>query len=255
MRFVKPALTAIVVFPWAGVLAFASCARTSCQPDRTPDAAIEASAEAAVDATFSSTQARVENRTRSTVSVYASFGSDSVVGPQNWPFCATLDAGGCTFSLAPSAGQDLPTGGSYLNVTLSFNEAAGCQVSLGELNIGNPAWSQDTANISLVNGWNADIEIDVKTDGATTTLGPTKGPVHNEAAFGVYPNGCDICVAKQQPPCGIEPCGSPDGSPASCGCKAGTQYNPTVPCQYSFQRGSNATVALVGYGIPASKKR
>jgi len=262
MRLLKPTLAFLVMFPWAGVAAVVSCGRTGCHPTPQADAGSVSDAQAPSDAPVDAgpqSRARVENRTYSTVLVFASFGSDSVVGPQNWPFCTALDAGGCSLSLGPDAGRDLPTDGEYLNVTLSFNQPPGCQVSLGELNIGNPDWAEDTANISLVNGWNADLEIDIGdgwSDVGMTRLGPTQGPLHNAGAFGVYPNGCDICVAKQSPPCGIQPCGSPDGSPASCGCKVGSQYDPKVPCQWSFAHGLVATVALVGYGgVPAMKKK
>jgi len=205
-----------------------SCSGKRCQPS-TP----EAGSDAAV------TQARVFNKTATSTTVYAQFGADSEVGPADWPFCG--DASPCSFPLAADAGQSLPTLGKHLNVTLSFDQSPQCTTTLGELDIGNPQWTEDTANISLVNGWSNDIEIDVS---GSQTLGPTKGPNGNASIYGVYPNGCDICVARQSPPCGISPCGGPDGSPASCGCKAGTQYNPTVPCQASFARGSNVTVAL-----------
>jgi hypothetical protein len=190
---------------------------------------------------------RVANRTGTPTTAYVSFGADSKV--TTFPFCG--DAGGCSFNLAAGASQDLPTGGAYLNITLSFDQAVGCKVSLGEVNVNNPAWNEDTANISLVNGWSNDLEItsslpDASAD-AAIVLGPTKGPNGNETVFGVYPNGCDICVAKQSPPCGITPCGSPDGSPGICGCKAGTQYAPTVPCQASFARGQDITLALVSH--------
>jgi len=215
---------------------------SSCSPPAQSDGSSEAGG------TWS--HARVQNRTGAPATVFISFGAGSKV--TTFPFCG--DSGECSFTLAPGGIQDLPAGGSYLNATISFNAAASCNVTLGEIDISNPAWTSDTANISLVNGWSNDIEIDVTSpDGGVLLLGPTQGPNNNANVFGVYPNGCDICVAKQIPPCGITPCGSPDGSPASCGCKAGTQYNPTIPCQASFARDSAiVTIAIVQLdaGIP-----
>jgi hypothetical protein len=220
----------------AGMMAGAGCSR--CQPGGRDAGAPEGAP--------SWNSAVVSNLTPSPVTAYISFGADSVV--RSFPFCG--DSGGCSFPLAPGSSQPLPTGGAYLNATISFQAAPGCNVSLGEINLGNPSWTEDTANISLVNGWNDDIEIAVtSSDGGVLLLGPTLGPTGNASVFGVYPNGCDICVARQSPPCGIVPCSGP-----SCGCKAGTQYNPAVPCQASFGRaGAVVKVALVDRdaGVPA----
>ena len=216
---------AVMIMSW-----MVACSGRGCSPSLPDGAASESGAPYS--------HAQVVNRTSTPTTAYVSFGSDSVVTAASWSFCG--DAGGCSFQLAPDAGQDLPTAGQYLNATISFDQSPQCQVTLGEFNINNPAWVQDTTNISLVNGWSNNIEIDV----GDASLGPTQGPSNNATVFGVYPNGCDICVARQKPPCGITPCGSPDGSPATCGCKAGTQYNPTVPCQFSFDRGSTVIVAL-----------
>ncbi len=224
---------AAIVMSW-----MLACSGRGCSPSPSPDAA-------APESSAPYSRAQVVNRTTTPTTAYVSFGSDSVVTAASWSFCG--DAGGCSFQLAPDAGQDLPTAGQYLNATISFDQSPACQTTLGEVNINNPAWVQDTTNISLVNGWSNNVEIDVgdgMSDVGMTVLGPTQGPVNNATVFGVYPNGCDICVAKQSPPCGITPCGTPDGSPSSCGCKAGTQYNPTVPCQASFNRGATVVVAL-----------
>ena len=207
----------------------ASCTR-ACPPTPQADAAVPSDAG-------SYSHVRVTNRTPSPTTVYASFGADSKV--TTFPFCG--DVGGCSFNLAPSASQDLPTGGAYLNVTLSFDQAPSCNVTLGEINVSNPAWNQDTANISLVNGWSNDIEIDVGTGDAGIVLGPTKGPNGNESVFGVYPNGCDICVARQNPPCGMKP--------GKDGCKKGPdQYHPDVLCQWQgLKMGGGETIQVL-YG-------
>jgi len=180
----------------------------------------------------------VVNRTLTPTTVYVSFGGNSKVGPTDWPFCG--DAGGCSFPLAPSASQVLPSFGRALNVTLSFDQAPGCNTTLGELNFNIPGWTQDTTNISLVNGWSNDIEIDVSDAAA---LGPTRGADANADVYGVFPVACDICVARSAPPCGFDAAGCTVAG--SCGCKSGTQYNPTVPCQESFAPGAFVAVALV----------
>jgi hypothetical protein len=189
--------------------------------------------------TGSTSHARVQNRTATATTVYVSFGAGSqIVG---WPFCADAGAGVCSFSLGPWKNQDLPSDGKWLNATISFDAPPGCGVSLGELDLGNPSWTHDTADISLVNGWNRNLEIVISGD---RSLGPTNGPDANASAYGVFPNGCDVCVARESPPCGMQPCGSPDAGGA-CGCKGGTQYAPSVPCQESFARGPFVTVARV----------
>jgi hypothetical protein len=190
------------------------------------------------DASLLST-ATVTNRTGAQVTVYVSFGANSQINAKDWPFCKEVPSG-CKFDLAPSASQDLPSYGEALNVSLSFSAPAGCGVSLAEVNFNIPGWSQDTANISLVNGWNRDLEIDVAD---AETLGPTNGPDANSGVYGVFPVACDLCVSRGDPPCGYDAGGCTKAG--SCGCKSGTQYNPTPPCQESFARGSNVTVALV----------
>jgi len=198
---------------------------------------------------------RVENRTDAGTTVFVSWGSGNQVAP--WPVCG--DSGTCSFPLAGGTGQDLPTGGAYLNATFAFDKFPACATTLGEVDLGNTTWLQDTANISLVNGWSNDVEIDVAGGGergGMLVLGPTRGPdwgpIGNRDVFGVYPPGCDICVARDKnAPCGFKECGDPDGSPPECGCKAGTQYDPKIPCQASFPKGSSVVLALVAGIEPA----
>jgi hypothetical protein len=212
-------------------LLFAACSRCNPGPAPTPDGATDA----ASDAGPTGSTATVTNRTDAATTVYLSFGTNS----QAWPPCG--DAGGCSFPLAPGASQPLPTAGLPLNATLAFGAVPGCGVSLAEFNFAIPGWSQDTANISLVNGQNANIEIDVS---GYQTLGPTTSG-SNATVYGVYPVACDICVARSQPPCGFDASGCTEAG--SCGCKAGSQYSPTVPCQESFDAGAVVTIALVGH--------
>lgn len=188
------------------------------------------------------TQVIVSNLTDASAVVNVSIGADSVVQPSSWSFCP--DAGsGCTFNLAAGQMQSLPTGGDYLNASIAFNGPVGCGSTIAEFTANNTN-GYGTADVSLVNGWNADVQI--------TVNGQTLGPAiagNDSQVSGVFPNGCDICVARQRPPCGIVPCGSsPNDGGQACGCKTGGQYTPTVPCQVTYQQadaGSLVNVALV----------
>lgn len=182
--------------------------------------------------------AMVTNGTTQDAIVFVSFGSDSVVLPGDWTFCHATSKLDCNFPIQSKVIQPLPLAGKYLNATFVFN-GQGCGTTKAELNINNPKW-YDIADVSLVDGYSNEIEIAVgaaaeqtepeKTsrDGATKdgkiVLGPPHGKDGNEKVFGLYPYGCDICVARQKPPCAIA-----SGGP---GCKGGTQYKPDVPCQF-----------------------
>lgn len=190
----------------------------------------------------------MSNLTDASAQVNISVGSDSVVLPSTWDFCH-VDAGlMCSFKLAAGISRALPTGGQYLNASIAFNSPVGCSGPSGGPTIAeftaNNLNGYGTADVSLVNGWNAKVEILV--DGQT--LGPAKWQ-HNENVSGVFPYGCDICVARQNPPCGIPACGSsPNDGGQGCGCKPGGQYNPMVPCQITYQKadaGSLLNVALL----------
>jgi len=186
-----------------------------------------------------STTVTVTNTTSSPVTVNVAFSAASVVTPSQWSFC-NVDAGlTCAFTLTASPGpgnsQSLPLAGQYLNATLAFNSTPSCNSTKAELNVNNPTW-YDIVDVSLVDGYSNDIEINAN----GTLLGPPNPDGGNASVFGLFPYGCDICVARQSPPCGISPGGS--------GCKSGTQYNPTVPCQYQgpvMGGGSTITVSLM----------
>ena len=177
----------------------------------------------------------VSNETANDAMVYVAFGSNSVVLPKSWPFCKPTSELTCEFPLKANGSRSLPLKGQLLNATLAFNAPVGCGATKAELNLNIPSW-YDTADISLVDGWNVDMAITA--DG--TQLGPTKGKGGNELVLGVFPLGCDICVARQQPPCGI--------TPGNDGCKGGTQYNPDVPCQWQGTKmggGSSISLSIV----------
>lgn len=195
---------------------------TSCQRCNPPTPAI------AVDASMGSVS--VKNATDKATVVYFAFGADSVVLPSTWSFCTATSSLNCSLHLKAGESRVLPTSGNYLNVTVSFDVPVGCGTTKAELNLNNPNW-YDTVDVSLVDGYSNDILVDYNGQRFVVL-----GKDGNEKALGVFPYGCDICVARQSPPCGIAPGGK--------GCKAGTQYKPDVPCQYQGTKGG-ATVSVV----------
>ena len=181
----------------------------------------------------------VKNKTASPVTVYVSFGADSVVLPAAWAsFCPSTARLNCQFPLAASGSQGLPLAGKYLNATISFGAPVGCGTTKAELNLNNPKW-YDITDISLVDGYSNKVAIDVMDVSGARTLGPPKGASGNEKVYGLYPLNCDICTARQSPPCGA--------SPGQSGCKAGSQYNPQPPCQNQGATMGGGSVVVVRY--------
>jgi hypothetical protein len=203
-------------------------------------------------------EAAVKNESGKSTTVWASFSPDSKVTREDWiSFCKPVTSG-CMFHLGVDEIRYLQTSGKFLSVNLSFGQPGSCEgtgVTLGEMSL-NTSNNHDTVDISMVNGWNVDIKIDIAPKNApkdasfgglgAVTLGPTDGPDSGALRLGVFPNGCDICVARQKPPCPWQtPCGTPDGGGVACGCQGGTQYNPSPVCQEQISQGSLVTVVLV----------
>lgn len=163
------------------------------------------------------TSVTFHNQTTSQVTVFVSFGADSVISAKDWSFCHASSPLNCQFSVAANVDQVLPSQG-YLNATFAVNQPVSCGSTKAEINVNHPG-AYDVADISLVDGFN--VKMSIELNGAI--LGPPVGKEGNEKVFGVYPLGCDVCTARENPPCGI-----PAGS---AGCKTGTQYKPDVPCQ------------------------
>ncbi len=183
----------------------------------------------------------VENQTKVATTVYVSFGSDSKITAPDWSSFCTGAGLNCSFPLGPSASQALPNpSNAYLNATFAFGQPVACGVTKAEVNINNPKW-YDTLDVSLVDGYSDKVQISATPTGApTVTLGPPLGETGNEKVYGLFPLGCDICVERQNPPCGI-----PKGKQ---GCKTGTPSDPDVPCQWQgpVQGGSGtATISLL----------
>lgn len=173
--------------------------------------------------------------------VYISFGADSQIWAADWKsFCTPTGALNCNFTLRGSKPLPNPNG-KYLNMTVSVGAPVGCGVTKAELNVNNPNW-YDTLDVSLVDGYSNKIEIVYTSPtGTATTLGPPNGQTGNENVLGVFPYGCDICVARQNPPCDI-----PKGTE---GCKSGGQYDPDVVCQFQGAvKGGGGTVEVIILG-------
>ena len=229
-------------------LVLASCSGScSCTPSPTPapDAAPETQQPDASPSPSPApdTKVVVSNVTDAGAVVNLQVGADSVVQPSSWSFCPDTGTS-CSFPLPPSSSMQLPTGGQYLNVSVAFNGQVACGNTLAEATANNPN-GYGTADISLVNGWNAKVAIVISgaaADGGALVLGPALD-AGNGGTLGVYPVGCDICVARNRPPCGIAPCGSsPNDGGQNCGCHAGWQYNPDVPCQITYQKADAGSV-------------
>ena len=172
--------------------------------------------------------------------VYASFGSDSKVGVKDWSFC---QGSGLTCSFALSGSRMLPIASRYLNVALSFDAPVACGSTKAELNVNNPAW-YDVFDVSLVDGYSNKVAIVYTPPGGKpVTLGPPAGATGNEKIVGVFPLGCDVCVARCNPPCSIpKSC-----TPGTAGCKSGTQYAPDYPCQYQGAvKGGGGSIEVIG---------
>ena len=205
----------------AVVVLFAACSKPAPVPTPSPVASAD-------DVAARRSTLIVHNGTPTPTVVYVAFGADSAVVPTSIPFCAPSGPLTCSFPLLGSATISLPLAGKYLNATLAFGAPVGCGATKAELNLNNPKW-YDIADISLVDGWSNDVQITV----GSTVLGPNHQS-GNERALGVFPLGCDICTARQKPPCGMVP--------GDQGCKGGTQYHPDVICQWQG--------AVMGGGTP-----
>jgi len=187
-----------------------------------------------------STTVEVVNSSGADATVYLSFGADSVVLPADWPFCKATAKLNCSFPLKAGAAQPLPLSGKRFNATMAFDAPVSCGSTKAEVNVNNPAWF-DVVDVSLVDGYSNKVWIEATDGGKAAKLGPPNGVEGNEKVFGVYPLGCDICTARQNPPC--------DQKPGKDGCKAGSQYDPEVPCQWQgVSKGGGSSLKVVFTG-------
>lgn len=187
-------------------------------------------------------QVTITNQTDADTTVYIAFGADSAVTQADWAgFCAGSGRS-CQFALAAKAIRKLPNPtGRHLDMTITFGAPAGCGVTKAALTVNDPS-SVDVYYVSLVDGFSNRIAIVVTSGGhLPIQLGPPRGDAGDEFNFGVYPLGCDACVARCNPPCGISPSDPLVGCDEDCsgcgsngtdGCKGTSQGSPTVPCDY-----------------------
>ena len=204
------------------------------------------------------TQVTIVNQTAAATTVYVNFGADSQITQSDWAAFCSGSGLSCQFPLGANASQALPNpSGKYLNFTTAFGSPVGCGATKAEVNVNNPSW-YDILDVSLVDGYSNDVAIIATPTGGgqAVQLGPPNGESGNETVFGVYPYGCDVCVARCSPPCGIAKSDPLLGCNSSCdncqsngvdGCKAGTQSNPAVPCQFQGPTlgGGGQTVQVV----------
>ena len=170
-----------------------------------------------------------ENNKSAPADVYINFGADSVVNASTLgAFCDSKSTPplNCHFVLAKNSSVDLPNPGNrYVNLAAALNAPVTCGSTKAEVIANNPVWF-DIVDVSVVDGFNEKIEIDVKgSDGSTQILGPPNGKTGNQKIFGVFPFGCTICAGVKNPPC---------GSLGQNECHAGTESDPKPPCQYQI---------------------
>ena len=190
----------------------------------------------ACDSSPSGTDLSVENGLAVATTVHVAFGADSKVTADDWTFC-TGSGLVCSFALPAGKTKALPNAShAYLNATFSFDGPVGCGVTKAEVDVNNPKW-YDTLDVSLVDGFSDKVQITAVAGGSTTVLGPPNGKDGNEKVYGLFRLGCDVCVKRENPPCGI--------SPGPQGCKAGTQYDPDPPCQWQGPTKGGAGTAAI----------
>lgn len=150
----------------------------------------------------SGTKLSVTNEHDVSVMLYVSFGYDSSVSADDWDFC--IGSGlNCSFEMSKNSTENLPLDGKYINATFSVNSPVGCGVTKSEVNLNNPSW-YDTMDVSLVDGFSDKMQIIyTPPKGEEVKLGLPKGETGNERVLGLFPYGCDVCVARQNPPCDI----------------------------------------------------
>lgn len=180
---------------------------------------------------------RLTNQQSAPAEVYVNFAADSALKPTDLPFCKVTGPLNCQFTLAARSSQDIPNPqAKYLNLALSFNAPVTCGSTKAEVLVNNPKWF-DILDVSVVDGFNEKIQIDLTpTGGKVTQLGPPVGKLGNQKVFGVFPYACTICAGIKNAPCGDAGNGE---------CKAGSESNPEVPCQYQMNEPTGLVEVLL----------
>ena len=192
----------------------------------------------------------IKNDTNAPVKVYISFGADSQINKNNIGFPCTffnVEPRGlnCGFDLPNKQQKQISQTGKILNMTVAFNKAPGCGVTLAELNANRPAAGADATNISVVDGFNEKIVVQYDNPAnkaASFKIGPPCGLTGNEKVLGVFPHGCSICATRKD----VRQCGP--YPPVGQGCHAGTEMDPKPKCQINFganQKDGTVTLMIV----------
>jgi len=194
-------------------------------------------ASGAAEAADKNKTVRITNRQGAPAQVYINFAADSVLKPADLPFCKVTGPLNCQFTLAANSSQDIPNPqAKYLNMALAFNAPVTCGSTKAEVLVNNPNW-YDILDVSVVDGFNEKIQMNLTpTSGATTQLGPPVGKLGNQKVFGVFPYACTICAGIKNAPCGDAGAGE---------CKAGTESNPAVLCQYQMNEPTGQVEVLL----------
>jgi len=180
---------------------------------------------------------RITNRQGTEAQVYINFAADSVLKPTDVPFCKVTGSLNCEFTLAANSSRDIPNPqAKYLNMALAFNAQVTCGSTKAEVLVNNPNWF-DILDVSVVDGFNEKIQINLTpTGGSTTQLGAPVGKLGNQKVFGVFPYGCTICAGIKNAPCGDAGGGE---------CKSGSESKPDVLCQYQMNEPTGLVEVLL----------
>jgi hypothetical protein len=179
------------------------------------------------------------NNQSNAATVFINFGAESALNSNDLSFC---DAEGktplnCRFKIDGHGSREIPNPQKKKVVmSLAFNAPVACGSTKAEITVNNPAFC-DNADVSVVDGFNERIQIDVdgRPMGQVVKLGPPLGKLGNQQVFGVFPFACTICAGIVNPPC---------GSAGPQECHAGTETNPNPVCQYQIQQ-PNGRVDIV----------
>ena len=175
--------------------------------------------------------------------------------------------GKCTFTLAAGGSKSFAgVEGKNTCVTMLFGglysectEPGPKGFTQGEVTANVVAPSLEVVDISLVNGSNGALSIDLTSSpgwyygGAApgntlpttsiTTVGPNGdlGDPANATTPGLYPNGCDVCDGRQQNPC-------PDHLAFGGACKSSNAADNAPDCQVNRSSPLGGTVTFVWHG-------
>ena len=196
----------------------------------------------------------IKNGTNATAKVYIAFGADSQVTMKNIGFPCTF------FNAEPrglNCGFDLPAGqqkqigqkGQILGMSVGFNKAPGCGVTLGEVFVNKTGPGAEAIDISVVDGFNEKIVIEYDNPAnkaASFKIGPPCGLKDNQKVLGVFPHGCSDCYRMV----GVRQCGPyPTDQCHAAG--------PNPKCQLNFganQKDGTITLMIVPQNTPCTKQ-